>query len=293
MKQRHLRELSVSAIGLGCMGMSEFYGKTDEKQSLETLNTAIELGVNFLDTADMYGRGENEKLLAKVIQAHRDKLVIATKFGIVRGDPATDVVSRGLDGSPEYIRKSIDASLKRLNTDYIDLYYQHRMDPDVPIEETVGAMAELVKAGKVRAIGLSEANVDTIRRAHKVYPLTAIQTEYSLMSRGPEEDGVLAVCRELGIGFVPYSPLGRSILTGKTQLDESDFRKHLPRFQGSNLGMDQNLRILGNTWHGRSYCKQHIDEITINVLLRELSRFFKALKAQYFQRRIQVIIAIC
>ncbi|MFD6988883.1 aldo/keto reductase [Streptomyces sp. NPDC059943] len=248
MKQRTrtLRDLKVSPLGLGCMGMSAFYGTTDEAEGIRTIQRALELGVTFLDTAQVYGPLTNESLVGRAVKGHRDEYVIATKFNLrmddaVPGDPGT--VGRQ-DGSPEHVRSSIEGSLKRLGTDHIDLYYQHRVDPQVPIEETVGAMAELVADGKVRHIGLSEASAETIRRAHAVHPITAVQTEYSLWSRDPEAE-VLPVCRELGIGFVPYSPLGRGFLAGRfsspEELDKDDFRRSGPRFTGDNL--DANLRL--------------------------------------------------
>jgi aryl-alcohol dehydrogenase-like predicted oxidoreductase len=240
MKTRKLGGLEVSAMGLGCMGMSDFYGPRDEQQNLETLNASLDLGCTFLDTADMYGRGENEKLLSQVLETRRDEVVLATKFGITRGEGQT----RGVDGRPEYVKRACDASLKRLGVDHIDLYYQHRVDPTVPIEDTVGAMAELVDAGKVRFLGLSEAGADTIRRAAKVHPISALQTEYSLWTRDPEP-GILPLCRELGIGFVAYSPLGRGFLTGQIRrpedLAEDDFRRHNPRFQGENFQKNLDL----------------------------------------------------
>jgi aryl-alcohol dehydrogenase-like predicted oxidoreductase len=236
-------ELAVSAIGLGCMGMSDFYGGADEASSLAVLNRALDLGVNFLDTADMYGVGANERLLSQVLKTRRNEIVIATKFGNVR---APDGTSLGIDGRPEYVRSACDASLQRLGVDVIDLYYQHRVDRTVPIEETVGAMAELVKAGKVRHLGLSEAAPQTIRRAAKVHPIAALQTEYSLWTRDVEHNGVLATCRELGIGFVPYSPLGRGFLTGAIQstdqLAANDWRRTNPRFQDEN--MKANLELV-------------------------------------------------
>lgn len=246
MRQRKLRNLEVSAIGLGCMGMSAFYGSTDEAEGIKTIQRALELGVNFIDTAQLYGPLTNEMLVGRAIKGHRDEYVIATKFAR-RTDSATpgDLSTIGvLDGSAEHVLRSIDGSLQRLGTDYVDLYYQHRVDPNVPIEETVGAMAQLVAAGKVRHIGLSEAAPETIRRANAVHPITAVQTEYSLWSRDPEA-GVLPTCRELGIGFVPYSPLGRGFLAGRftspDELDENDFRRHGPRFTGDNL--EANLRL--------------------------------------------------
>jgi len=226
--------LKVGAIGLGCMGMSEFYGPGDEAESIATIHRALELGVTLLDTSDVYGPYTNEQLVGRAIKGRRDRVVLATKFGIVRNADG----SRAINGRPAHVRASCDASLGRLGVDVIDLYYQHRVDPATPIEDTVGAMAELVRAGKVRHLGLSEAGPETLRRAARVHPITAVQTEYSLWTRDPE-DGVLAACRELGIGFVAYSPLGRGFLTGKLkQLDDlaaDDFRRHSPRFQGDNF----------------------------------------------------------
>ncbi len=247
MKTRKLgSELTVSTIGLGCMGMSFAYGAADEAESIRTLQRAVDLGVTFFDTAEVYGPFENEKLVGKALGPVRDKVVIATKFGfrIETGVPSVQAI-RGVDGRPEQAKAVAEASLKRLGTDVIDLYYQHRVDPDVPIEDTVGAMAELVREGKVRALGLSEASAATIRRAHKVHPIAAVQSEYSLWTRDPEED-VLATCRELGIGFVPYSPLGRGMLTGAIRkaedLEADDFRRSLPRFQAENF--DANVRLV-------------------------------------------------
>jgi aryl-alcohol dehydrogenase-like predicted oxidoreductase len=246
MKTRRLGTLEVSALGLGCMGMSAFYGTTDEKESIAAIHRALELGINFLDTAQLYGPLTNEELVGRAIKGRRDEYVIATKFArrmdeAVPGEMST--IGR-LDGSAEHVRNSIDGSLRRLDVEHVDLYYQHRVDPNVPIEETVGAMAELVEQGKVKHIGLSEAGPETIRRAHAVHPITAVQTEYSLWTRDPEPE-ILPACRELGIGFVPYSPLGRGFLSGRfkspDELDDNDFRRTGPRFTGENL--DANLAL--------------------------------------------------
>ncbi len=247
MRHRKLRDLEVSAIGLGCMGMSAFYGSTDESESVETIHRALELGVNFLDTAQMYGPLTNEELVGRAIQGRREEYVIATKFARRMDDATAGEMSTigKLDGSPEHVRSSIDGSLRRLGTDYIDLYYQHRVDPGVPIEETVGAMAELIQEGKILHIGLSEAAPETLRRANAVHPITALQTEYSLWTRDPEPE-ILPTCRELGIGFVSYSPLGRGFLAGRfasaEDIDEKDFRRNNPRFSGGNF--EQNMRLV-------------------------------------------------
>jgi aryl-alcohol dehydrogenase-like predicted oxidoreductase len=244
MKKRRLGKNGpeLSALGLGCMGMSEFYGPRDDAESIATLQAALDAGVNFLDTADIYGPRTNEELVGKAIATRRGEVFLATKFGIVRGPNPTD---RGANGRPDYVKASCDGSLKRLGLDTIDLYYQHRVDPNTPIEDTVGAMVELKQAGKIRHLGLSEASSKTLRRAAKVHPITALQSEYSLWSRDVEDD-ILATCRELGIGFVPYSPLGRGFLTGQIKrfedLAQDDFRRNSPRFQGENFA--RNLALV-------------------------------------------------
>jgi aryl-alcohol dehydrogenase-like predicted oxidoreductase len=245
MEQRKLGQLTVPAMGLGCMGMSAFYGTTDEEESTATIHRAIEIGVNFLDTAEIYGPYKNEELIGRAIAGRRDEVILATKFGNRPAPTDANPMARVIDGSPANVRRSIEGSLQRLETDHVDLYYQHRIDPNTPIEETVGALAELVKEGKILHIGLSEASPETIRRAHAVHPIAAVQSEYSIWTRDPEAE-VLPTCRELGIGFVPYSPLGRGFLSGRfsspADIEEGDFRANNPRFKGE--AFQANMAIL-------------------------------------------------
>ncbi|MFH1018414.1 MAG: aldo/keto reductase [Pseudomonadota bacterium] len=242
--------LVTSELGLGCMGMSAFYGKRDDRESTATIQAALDRGITMLDTADMYGPFTNEELVGKAIRGRRKKVVLATKFGFYGMDPK-DPTKRGLSGRPEYVKSACDASLKRLGIDEIDLYYQHRVDPNTPIEDTVGAMSDLVREGKVRFLGLSEPSAKTLRRAYAVHPITAVQSEYSLWTRDPEEDGIFEACRELGVGFVAYSPLGRGFLTGRIKnpedFDDDDYRRFQPRFQGENF--KKNIKLVDAVRH--------------------------------------------
>ncbi len=309
MKQRKLGRggLIVSALGLGCMGMSEFYGPGDEEESAATILRALELGITFFDTADMYGSGANEELLGRVLKGRREQAIIATKFGFVR-DPQRPEV-RQLSGKPDYVKQACEASMRRLGVNVIDLYYLHRVDPETPIEETLGAMAALVKQGKVRYLGLSEAGSESIRRSHAVHPITAVQSEYSLWTRDPEDE-VLQTCRELGIGFVPYSPLGRGFLTGQIKrfedLAKDDYRRQSPRFQGENFQRNLDLveRIkesarekhctagqLALAWvlaqgedivpipgtKRRKYLQENVGALDVNLTSAELARIEQAL----------------
>ncbi len=290
MRTRNLGNLTVSALGLGCMGMSEFYSGRDDTESLRTIDRALELGVTLLDTADMYGPYTNEELVGRALRGkRRDSFVLATKFGIVRGPKPQD---RGLNGSPAYVRQSIDGSLSRLGLDYVDLYQYHRVDPNTPIEDTVGTLADLVKAGKVRYIGLSEVSVATLRKAHAVSPISSVQSEYSLWTRDPEIDGVLETCRELGIGFLAYSPLGRGFLTGQIKqfedFAEDDYRRFSPRFQGANLqkNLDLVTRIT-NLAHERAVTPAQVALAWVMVKSPQVVPIFGTKRQRYLEENLK------